>query len=143
MDNLFKFFLIILILFIICILTGSNDYFSNTDKMAQGIELLFTNEMHFNYLHNDDVVVSELAFKIANSAKKDPVLLQKIDQKILNISKEIMINSELKNYLKFKNCINNDGMIFFIHEDPMEFLKHKIKILLILLSRKNLNLINI
>jgi len=146
MNNMSKFFLIIFILFLLYHVTGEpriNQYFTNTkDVVDININTIFDPNIiipyHYDYMRNYDIPINTLSYKIAKMAMYDKNLLNRIEQKILQISGDIRTNKDLKFYLKFKNIINDDNMLFFVDEDPMEFLKLKIKLILILLPKNNL-----
>ena len=123
MNNLFKFFLIILIIYFI-----KCSYNTNNEKYTEILE----NKHHYNYNIND-TMLCELAFAILNKAKKDKILLDKIEKKIIMIYNDMKTNNQLKYYLKFMNLVNDDGFIFFENNITDVYLTAKIKVILVLL----------
>ena len=131
MNYLFKIFLIIFILFIIkCLFNKYNESFNES----------FNNDTPYtyNYTKINEVIINELAYKIEQECKKNKVLRDKINTKIMKIYEDSKTNIELKNYLKFTNLMNDNNSFFFDDD-----LFSNIKVILILMPIKDLKLINI
>ena len=135
MNYLFKIFLIIFILFIIkCLFNKWNESFINIDKVNM---LINNDDMYtYNYTKINEVIINELAYKIEQECKKNKVLRDKINTKIMKIYEDSKINTELKDYLKFANLMNDDNNFFF------NDLFSNIKVILILMPIKDLKLNN-
>jgi hypothetical protein len=134
MNYLIKIFLIILIIYAISCYCNKKELFVDSNNNLQNsLQIIFNSNYNYNYTKVNEVMLDELAFAILNKAKKEPVLLDKIERKIISIYGDMKTNSELKYYLKFMNFVNNDGFIFFENNSMDVYLTAKIKILLILI----------
>ena len=147
-----KIILIILLLIILYCFFNNKEHFVDTKPKID------TN-YNFNYNINERYI-NELATKIVKSTKINPDLIDLIDKKVFDILHDCSTNDDLKFYLKFMNQINDDNSLVFkyvdneknkidkgiptefpVYESSDNFLHNKIKIILLLFPRNELNLI--
>jgi hypothetical protein len=142
MNYLFKFFLIIFIVFIIKNVCLQGENYKNIEVTNKNInnkyDILFSNNYSYNYTNINDVTIYTLSDIILKDSKKDRELYKKIDDKILSIHEETKCNHQLKFYLKFLNLMNDDNMIFFKDFNEDDYMITKIKVLLFLVPPKEL-----
>jgi hypothetical protein len=95
------------------------------------------NITNLSYGHKYNIVkIDEITNKLVYLCKYYEQINKAVKTKILDIYKEIRQNDELKNYLKFINLVDNDGIPLFINESPEVLLFNQIKILLVTLPKK-------
>ena len=75
--------------------------------------------------------VDNKTFKICESIKNDEKQIQNLNNRLLEIYKEIKLNEDFKNSLLFLNLINKEGFPIFIKENKDVLLQNQIKIFLI------------
>jgi hypothetical protein len=75
--------------------------------------------------------VDNKTFKIWKSIKNDEKQIQNLNNRLLEIYKEIKLNEDFKNNLLFLNLINKEGFPIFIKENKDVLLQNQIKIFLI------------
>jgi hypothetical protein len=142
MNYLFKFFLIIFIVFIIKNICSQDENYKNIEvqnnKINNKYDILFSNNYSYNYTNINDTTIYTLYNMILKDAMKDPILYKKIDDMILTIYEESKHNHNLKFYLKFLNLMNDDNMLFFKDFSKEEYMITKIKVLLFLVPPKEL-----
>ena len=151
-NNLFKIFLfgVIVILlidkrhkfiFLLILIFGFITY--NENNIERFSENTIENQINkidtvkLNYGHKYDIIkIDELSNKLVYLCKYYEQLNKTVKTKLVDIYKEIQQNNELKNYLKFINLIDNNGIPLFINESPDVSLFNQIKILLVTLPKK-------
>ena len=75
--------------------------------------------------------VDNKTFKIWKSIKNDEKQIQNLNNRLLEIYKEIKLNEDFKNNLLFLNLINKEGFPIFIKENKDVLLQNQIKIFLV------------
>ena len=75
--------------------------------------------------------VDNKTFKIWKSIKNDEKQIKNLNNRLLEIYKEIKLNEDFKNSLLFLNLINKEGFPIFIKENKDVLLQNQIKIFLI------------
>jgi hypothetical protein len=75
--------------------------------------------------------VDNKTFKIWKSIKNDETQIQNLNNRLLEIYKEIKLNEDFKNNLLFLNLINKEGFPIFIKENKDVLLQNQIKIFLV------------
>jgi hypothetical protein len=75
--------------------------------------------------------VDNKTFKIWKSIKNDEKQIKNLNNRLLEIYKEIKLNEDFKNNLLFLNLINKEGFPIFIKENKDVLLQNQIKIFLI------------
>lgn len=95
------------------------------------------NPINLNYGHKYDIIkIDEITNKLVYLCKYYEQINKAVKIKLVDIYKEIKQNDELKNYLKFINLIDDNGVPLFINESPDVSLFNQIKILLVTLPKK-------
>lgn len=75
--------------------------------------------------------VDNKTFKIWKSIRNDEKQIQNLNNRLLEIYKEIKLNKDFKNSLLFLNLINKEGFPIFIKENKDVLLQNQIKIFLV------------
>ncbi len=75
--------------------------------------------------------VDNKTFKIWKSIRNDKKQIQNLNNRLLEIYKEIKLNNDFKNSLLFLNLINKEGFPIFIKENKDVLLQNQIKIFLV------------
>lgn len=75
--------------------------------------------------------VDNKTFKIWKSIRNDKKQIQNLNNRLLEIYKEIKLNEDFKNSLLFLNLINKEGFPIFIKENKDVLLQNQIKIFLV------------
>ena len=75
--------------------------------------------------------VDNKTFKIWRSIKNDEKQIKNLNNRLLEIYKEIKLNEDFKNSLLFLNLINKEGFPIFIKENKDILLQNQIKIFLV------------
>ena len=75
--------------------------------------------------------VDNKTFKIWRSIKNDEKQIKNLNNRLLEIYKEIKLNEDFKNSLLFLNLINKEGFPIFIKENKDVLLQNQIKIFLV------------
>ena len=75
--------------------------------------------------------VDNKTFKIWRSIRNDEKQIKNLNNRLLEIYKEIKLNEDFKNSLLFLNLINKDGFPIFIKENKDVLLQNQIKIFLV------------
>jgi hypothetical protein len=75
--------------------------------------------------------VDNKTFKIWKSIKNDEKQIKNLNNRLLEIYKEIKLNEDFKNNLLFLNLINKEGFPIFIKENKDVLLQNQIKIFLV------------
>lgn len=135
-NNLFRIFLFLLIIVSIYCLINKEKFSNN--KIQFSLET--SNNLKYDYKY-DIIKIDEQSNTIFKLAKDDEQLMNQIRLKLVEIYGEIKTNPKLKNFLKFNNLINEDGMPIFINESPDVLLFNEIKILLITLPDEKKSLL--
>ena len=151
-NNLFKIFLfgVIVILlidkrhkfiFLLILIFGFITYKENNiERFSENTienQINQINTVKLNYGHKYDIIkIDELSNKLVYLCKYYEQLNKTVKTKLVDIYKEIQQNDELKNYLKFINLIDNNGIPLFINESPDVSLFNQIKIILVTLPKK-------
>jgi hypothetical protein len=83
--------------------------------------------------------VDNKTFKIWKSIKNDEKQIKNLNNRLLEIYKEIKLNEDFKNNLLFLNLINKEGFPIFIKENKDVLLQNQIKIFLISIPYEEYN----
>ena len=75
--------------------------------------------------------VDNKTFKIWRSIRNDEKQIKNLNNRLLEIYKEIKLNEDFKNSLLFLNLINKEGFPIFIKENKDVLLQNQIKIFLV------------
>jgi hypothetical protein len=75
--------------------------------------------------------VDNKTFKIWKNIRNDEKQIQNLNNRLLEIYKEIQLNEDFKNNLLFYNLINKEGFPIFIKEHNDIILQNQIKIFLV------------
>ena len=75
--------------------------------------------------------VDNKTFKIWKNIKNDEKQIENLNNKLLEIYKEINLNEDFKNSLLFYNLINKEGFPIFIKEHNDIILQNQIKIFIV------------
>ncbi len=90
-----------------------------------------------SYGHKYDIIkIDEITNKLVYLCKYYEQINKAVKTKLVDIYKEIKQNDELKNYLKFINLVDDNGVPLFINESADVSLFNQIKILLVTLPKK-------
>lgn len=92
------------------------------------------------YDHTQETLkIDELLDNFYNLAISNPKFKDNIEQKILEVYFDMKTNEQLKQYLQFNNLIDGVGNLVFKNETPENILKNKIKIILNIMDKEDLN----
>jgi hypothetical protein len=83
--------------------------------------------------------VDNKTFKIWKSIRNNKKQIQNLDNRLLEIYREIKINDDFKNSLLFLNLINKEGFPIFIKENKDILLQNQIKIFLVSIPYEEYN----
>jgi len=128
-----KIFLLIISLVLIIILFQNCNTKLFTDTNNKSINEIFNelNVKQLTYQIISPININNKVNLITKNALQDNKLRQIIEIKIIELYNEIINNNELKQYLKLKNLINEEGKLIFANESEEVLLSNKIKILLL------------
>lgn len=152
-NNLFKIFLfgivilllidtrhkfVFLLIFILCfIIYKEHNHIENFSESSIENKINKIDAINLNYGHQYDIVkIDEITNKLVYLCKYYEQINKAVKTKLVDIYKEIRQNDELKNYLKFINLVDDNGVPLFINESPDVSLFNQIKILLVTLPKK-------
>jgi len=152
-NNLFKIFLfgaivifmidtrhkfVFLLIFIIgFVLFKENNQIENFSESTIKSKIDNINPIDLSYGHKYDIIkIDEITNKLVYLCKYYEQINKAVKTKLIDIYKEIKQNDELKNYLKFINLVDDNGVPLFINESPDVSLFNQIKILLVTLPKK-------
>ncbi len=107
------------------------------DKIIESTNI---KNLRYGYKYNI-IQIDSLAFKIFQMTKQNPKLLKVINESIIKIYGEIQANEKLKKYLEFNNLINDKGLPIFINENKDNLLINQIKILLVTIDKKDIEIL--
>lgn len=133
-----KRFICIYLLFFVIVFIINNSNINVENFSEQTIERKIRNidTVKLNYGHKYDIIkIDELANKLLTLCKYYEQINKAVHRKLVDIYDEIRNNDELKNYLKFNNLVDDNGVPVFINESPDVNLFNQIKILLVTLPK--------
>jgi hypothetical protein len=107
------------------------------DKVINSLDI---KKLNYNIIHSP-IIIDELTFKLTKKAIREKDFRKIIENKIIQIFREIKNNNNLKIYLKFMNLINQYGLPSFINECDEVLLSNQIKIILVTMSKLDLDLL--
>ena len=128
-----KIFLLIISLVLVILLFQNCNTKLFTDTNNKSINEIFNelNVKQLTYQIISPININNKVNLITKNALQDNKLRQIIEIKIIELYNEIINNNELKQYLKLKNLINEEGKLIFANESEEVLLSNKIKILLL------------
>lgn len=113
-----------------------------TNDIIKLIESIDVNKLEHSRIYTP-LNIDSLTNKLTKKALEDNNLRKVIEQKSINIYGEIISNDKLKNYLKFMNLINQEGLPSFINESESELLSNQIKIILTTMPKSQFQLFKV
>lgn len=130
-------FVFILIFVLGFILFKEQNQMENFSESSIENKIADINPINLNYGHKYDIIkIDEITNKLVYLCKYYEQINKAVKTKLVDIYKEINQNDELKNYLKFINLVDDNGVPIFINESPDVSLFNQIKILLVTLPKK-------
>lgn len=130
-------FIFLLTLIIVFLTYNDQNNMENFSENSIENKISKIDTIKLNYGHRYDIIkIDEITNKLVYLCKYYEQINKAVKTKLVDIFKEIKQNDELKNYLKFINLVDNNGVPLFINESPDVSLFNQIKILLVTLPEK-------
>ena len=108
------------------------------DECTRDIVKIKNTELKYDHTL-ETLKIEGLLDNFYNLAVSNSKFRDNIEQKILEVYSDMKTNEQLKQYLQFNNLVDGEGNLVFKNETPENILKNKIKIILNIMDKDDLN----